>query len=143
MSDKFHEGFEEREELKAGSERAFGYVIAAVLLIVSVWPLVFHFSAPRIWPLPIAAMLVLVSWIRPSVLHVPNRLWFRFGLLLHRFMNPVVLGILFYFVITPVALLVRMVGSKLLPLAFDENVSTYWIARDPPGPSPESARKQF
>jgi hypothetical protein len=142
LSGEFHESLAERDEVKPGSERAFGYTIAIVLLIVSVFPLL-HFSEPRIWPLPVAAAFGATGLMRPSLLRIPNRLWFRFGLLLHRVVNPVVLGILFYLVITPVALLVRTFGGKLLPLAFDESALTYWIVRDPYGPQPDSVRDQF
>ena len=93
--------------------------------------------------MPIALALAAIAWSKPSLLRVPNRLWFRFGMILHRFLNPVVLGMLFYVVITPVALLVRLFGGKLLPLAFDRSAVTYWIVRDPPGPAADSARNQF
>lgn len=142
MSGEFHEVFAERDEVNPGSERAFGYTIAIVLLIVSLFPLI-HFGTPRIWPLPFAAILGAIGFLRPSLLRTPNKLWFRFGMLLHRVVNPVVLGILFYLVITPVALVVRMLGGKLLPLAFSGSASTYWIVREPPGPQPDSLRDQF
>lgn len=142
MSGEFHEILAERDEVNPGSERAFGYTIAIILLIVSAFPLL-HFSEPRIWPLPFAAALGAIGWMRPSLLRVPNKSWFRFGLLLHRILNPVVLGILFYLVITPVALLVRAFGGKLLPIAFDKSALTYWIVRDPHGPRPDSVRDQF
>jgi hypothetical protein len=77
------------------------------------------------------------------VLSPLNRLWLRFGLLLHKIVSPLVLGIMFFLVITPIGLLMRAVGKDLLRLKFDKRSSSYWIERLPPGPPPESLKDQF
>ncbi len=141
-SGEFHEAFRDNDEVKPGSERVFGYTIAIVFILISAFPLI-HFGVPRMWPLPFAAILGATALLKPSLLVTPNKWWFRFGLLLHRIVNPVVLGILFYFFITPVALAIRMFGGKLLPLHFEQSAFTYWIERKPPGPQPESIKDQF
>jgi hypothetical protein len=72
-----------------------------------------------------------------------NRLWFRFGLLLSRVVNPLVMGLLFYFTVTPIGLIMRALGKDPLRLRFDRGARTYWIDRQPPGPEPETMRQQF
>jgi hypothetical protein len=67
----------------------------------------------------------------------------KFGLLLGRFMNPIVTGLLFFLVITPMGVLMRIFGKRPLPLHFDPAAASYWIERRPPGPKPETMSQQF
>lgn len=90
----------------------------------------------------LAAALLIVSLLRPGLLAPLNRGWFALGLLLGRVMSPIVLGVIFFLVITPVALVTRLSGRDVLKLR-RTGISTYWVARDPPGPEPESFRHQF
>jgi hypothetical protein len=79
----------------------------------------------------------------PSVLSPLNRAWLRFGLLLNRIVSPIVLALVFYGVVTPMAVLFRRFGNNALRLQRDPNSSSYWIARRPPGPAPETLKNQF
>ena len=72
-----------------------------------------------------------------------NRLWMKFGGLLHRFVSPIVLGLLFFVVITPMGLAMRMLGKDPLKLRADTQSKSYWIDRTPPGPRPDSFIDQF
>ncbi len=72
-----------------------------------------------------------------------NRLWTRFGMLLHRIVNPVVLGVLFFLVITPVGLLRRLVSRDPLTLRLDKTRASYWVVRETAGPPPGSMKQQF
>ena len=72
-----------------------------------------------------------------------NALWFRFGLLLHRVVSPVILALLFFTTVAPVGLLMRAFGKDPLRLKKDRAADSYWILREPPGPSPESMKQQF
>jgi len=72
-----------------------------------------------------------------------NLVWFRFGLLLHKVVNPLVMGFLFFSTVLPIAIILRMVGKDPLHRKFDAAAETYWIKRDPPGPEPDSMRHQF
>lgn len=91
------------------------------------------------WALAVAAIFLTVSFIAPRLLRPLNRLWMRFGALLHRIVSPVVLGVIFFVVVTPVALVMRLKGRDALRRRFDPDASTYWIARDPPGPDPRTS----
>ena len=81
--------------------------------------------------------------LAPKLLVPFNRLWARFGLLLHRITSPLVLGIMFFVVITPMGWIMRALGKDLLRLKIDPAATSYWIARTPPGPTPESLKEQF
>jgi hypothetical protein len=97
----------------------------------------------RSWALIVSAVFLALTLIRPSLLHPANRLWTRFGLLLSKVTNPIFTGLLFFLVITPVGLFMRLTGKDFLRLRRDLSASTYWIERLPPGPKPESMPQQF
>jgi hypothetical protein len=84
-----------------------------------------------------------VALVRPALLTPMNRLWTKFGLLLSKIMNPLVLGILFYATVVPIGLLMRATGKDPLRLKFDRAAPSYWIVREPPGPPAESMKNQF
>jgi hypothetical protein len=72
-----------------------------------------------------------------------NRLWLKFGLLLYKVMNPLVLGLLFFVTITPIGLVMRAFGKDFLRMKMDRSAKSYWIDRAPPGPPPQSMKNQF
>jgi len=137
-----HEDFRRTHEVARASERSFGLVMAAVFTIVGLAPLV-GAAAPRWWSLAAAAVLAILGMALPRGLSPFNRLWFAFGLVLHKVMTPLVMGILFYGAVTPVALLMRVFGKDPLRRQFEPEAKTYWITREPPGPDPDSMRDQF
>lgn len=116
--------------------------MAAFFTIVGLWPLVGG-AGPRVWALGIAGVFALLARVWPDALAPLNRIWFRFGLLLHRIVSPVVLAVLFFLTVTPMALLLRILGKDLLRLRWDREAASYWIERDPPGPEPETMIHQF
>ncbi|MCW5698948.1 MAG: hypothetical protein KIT00_03815 [Rhodospirillales bacterium] len=138
----FHEDLNRGTEVKAGSDRTFGLVFCAVFAFVGVWPL-FGGGVLRWWALAIAMVFLLLAFLRPTLLAPLNRLWFRFGLLLHRIVSPFILGLLFFIAVTPVAHIMRVLGKSPLQLQFDHKADTYWIERTPPGPDPTTMPKQF
>ena len=138
-----HESFEREDSIGPGSDRAFGLVFAVFFAIVAVWPLLFGDGGVRMWALIIAAGFVAVALLRASLLRPLNRLWTRFGLLLHRVVNPLVMGLMFYVVITPAALIMRVLGKDPMRRGFDRTATSYWIERNPPGPAPDTMPRQF
>ena len=137
-----HESRRQTERVKVGSDRAFGIVFAVVFAVVALWPLT-DGGAPRLWSLIIAAGFVGIALIRPALLHPLNIVWFRFGMLLHRVISPLVLGLIFFVSVTPVGLLMRLFRKDPLRLKFNPDAQTYWLERDPPGPAPDSLKNQF
>src|SRR5262249_26897485 len=103
------------------------------------------YSGHHRWPWWYAAavLFAVVATIVPRVLAPLNRLWAKFGLLLHAIISPVVLGILFYCVFGPVGFLMRLFGKDPMHRKFDAQAKSYWIVREPPGPAPDTFKQQF
>ena len=128
--------------IQSSSDRSFGFVFAAVFLIIGLYPLL-HASGIRLWAVAMSGMFLLLAALRPQVLAPANRLWTKFGLLLHNIVSPIALGILCFLVVTPTGLLMRLLGKDPLRLRFDPAADSYWIKRDPPGPAADSLNNQF
>jgi saxitoxin biosynthesis operon SxtJ-like protein len=137
-----HENFTSQRETRRGSDRAFGLVFAVIFGLAAVAPLR-EGGAARLDLLGIGGLWLVLALLMPRALAPLNRLWFRFGLLLHKLVSPAVMGLLFFAVITPAALIIRWLGRDPLRLAFDPKTSSYWIERRPPGPAPDTMRNQF
>ena len=140
--DGIHENLGRTHEVKSGSDRSFGLLFAVIFLAFGLWPLLAA-AAPRWSALVVAAVFLSLAVLRPTSLAPLNRLWFRLALLLHRIVNPVVMGLLLYLVFTPVGLICRALGMDLLNRKLDPAARSYWLRRDPPGPAPETMRQQF
>jgi hypothetical protein len=142
MKQATHEVFSREEKIVAGSDRTFGVVMAAALAAVT---LLNAWHSGRLWPWTggLAVLLLAAGLLRPSALNPLNRMWLRFGLLLHRVVNPIVMGLLFYGTVLPTGLAMRMMGKDLLRLKRRPDADSYWIVRQPPGPSPETMKDQF
>jgi len=137
-----HEVFSRDEKVLAGSNRSFGVVMTtalAVVTLLNVW------HSGRLWPWTsgLAALLLALALLWPAILGPLNSIWLRFGLLLHRVVNPIVMALLFYGTVLPTGLVMRLKGRDLLRLKREPDAVSYWIVRDPPGPSPETMRDQF
>ncbi|HXF47570.1 MAG TPA: SxtJ family membrane protein [Burkholderiaceae bacterium] len=137
-----HESLQRGDEVHGSSDRAFGLVFATVFLIIATYPLLFG-GPIRLWSLAVCAAFAAAAFLAPGLLAPLNRLWTRFGLLLHRIVSPIVLGIMFFAVITPMGVLMRLLGKDPLRLRFDTQTQSYWIERRPPGPKPDSFPDQF
>jgi len=124
------------------SDRAFGLTFAVVALILSgIW--YWHDRSWWFYGLVAAAVFAALALAAPKLLAPLNRIWLKIGLLLHRVVNPLVMGLLFFGCITPMAFVIRLMGKDMLRLRFDAKADSYWISREPPGPAPESMRRQF
>jgi hypothetical protein len=137
-----HEKFVRKPPVKQSSDRVFGVVFTVVFVLVGLWPLKDGAEA-RWWALGLAGLFLVTGLAVPRVLAPLNRAWARFGRVLHRVVNPVVMALLFFGVITPVGLLRRAFVRDPLRLARDPEAESYWIERDPPGPAPEAMKLQF
>ena len=137
-----HEDFSRTHDVKSSSHRSFGWVFTVVFAIIGAWPLVSG-GGVRWWSMIVAGVFLVVTLLAPALLGPLNKLWLRFGLLLNRIVSPVVLGIMFYVVVTPMGWLKRMLGKDNLYLTSNRQDGSYWIKRDPPGPKPDSLNNQF
>ncbi|MCX7353454.1 MAG: SxtJ family membrane protein [Alphaproteobacteria bacterium] len=139
----FHEDFRRKEEVKGSSNRGFGIVFAVFFAILTFSPLTHGDEIRWKWfGIPAVAFLA-AAYLFPKALTPLNWLWTRFGLLLHHVMNPLIMGLLFFLTVTPVGLVMRLAGKDPLRLKIDRGAKSYWIQRDPPGPEPDTMRRQF
>ena len=125
-----------------GTDRGFGLVFAAVFAVIGLFPL-WYGAFPRLWALAVAAAFAIAAFAMPRLLRPLSAIWFRIGLLLHRVVNPLLMGILFFGVFTPMGVVLRARGKDLLRLKRSPDETSYWIPREPPGPKPGSMSKQF
>ena len=137
-----HEGLGRTSAVKQGSDRSFGIVFSIVFVIVALWPL-WDGGAPHIWAFIVAAVFLGAALAWPRLLGPLNRLWLAFGALLHRIVSPIFMAVLFYVTITPMGLIMRMLGKRPIPMDFDKTKDSYWIEREPPGPAPDTMKNQF
>lgn len=128
--------------VQMGSDRSFGLVFAVVLAIVALWPLKSG-GEIRLWAAGAATAFLVLALVLPRLLRPLNLVWFKFGMLLHRVVTPVVMGLLFFLTVTPVGLLMRATGKDPMRLKRAPQAASYWIDRTPPGPSAESLKNQF
>jgi hypothetical protein len=137
-----HENLDRVEETKVSSDRSFGVVFAIVFLVVGIWTILGEQSVG--WYFITSAILFFIVAITfPSLLGPFNRAWFKFGLLLGRAVNPVILGFVFFLVVTPMGIARRLLGKDSLHLKPKPNLKSYWIDRNPVGPKLGSMTKQF
>jgi hypothetical protein len=125
------------------SERKFGLFFAAVFAGFAAWS--WRAGRPVLAGvlLAVAAALAMVALLSPRWLALPNRGWFKLGMLLNAVVSPVVLGAMFVLIFVPVAVVMRIVGRDPLHRRFDAATATYWVDRRPPGPAPDSFNHQF
>ena len=138
-----HEALKRDEAVVGPSDRSFGRTFAVVFAIaagLSAW------RGWRIgpgWFVGLAFLFGLAAAFRPAVLAPLNKAWLHFGLLLHKVVNPLVMGAMFFLVFTPMGVLMRAFGKDFLRLKPDPQAASYWIPRQPPGPAPETLKNQF
>ena len=116
------------KDVKLPSNKSFGIVFTAFFLIISFWPLLSG-SEIRIWSLIIAVIFFILGLINSKILTPLNRLWFKFGLMLGKIVSPIVLGIVFFLVVTPTGIIMRLIGKDSLNLK-KKNYESYWIEKD-------------
>ena len=116
--------------IKIGSNRSFGIVFFVVFLVISLFPLI-KGNDIKILSLLVSLIFLILGLINSNVLSPLNKLWFKFGLLLGNFISPIVMGFVFFLVVTPIGLFMRLIGKDLLNLN-KKNVKSYWIDKTGP-----------
>ena len=113
---------------KIGSNRSFGIVFFVVFLIISLWPLLSG-NEVRIWSLIVSIIFLILGFINSKILTPLNKLWFKFGIFLGNIISPIVMGIIYFVVVTPIALLLRVINKDVLSLKKTKKGS-YWKNKD-------------
>lgn len=137
-----HESYSREETVTQGSERSFGIVMAAAFALIA---LLNWWHDGHVWPWTggIAVAFLAATYLFPTALKPLNWVWFKFGMLLHAIVNPIVMGLLFYVAVWPTGLVMRALGNDLLRLRREPDTDSYWIVRKPPGPAPETMKDPF
>ena len=139
-----HEKIARPDATKAPSERGFGITFAVVFALLAIW-LWLRKDLP-VWAIASAAMSVATlaaAYLAPSALRPFNRLWFKFGMLLHHVVTPVIMGLLFFVVVTPMAYIMRALGKDFLRLKIGPDAGNYWVDREPEIDAKTSMKNQF
>ena len=120
----------DHNDIKIGSNKSFGIVFFIVFLIISIYPLLNNGNI-RIWSLIISFIFLILGVLNSKLLNPLNKIWFKFGLFLGKIISPIVMGIIFFLVVTPIAILMKLLQKDLLNLKFNKN-NTYWIEKSGP-----------
>jgi hypothetical protein len=137
-----HEDFSRLDSTGGSSDRSFGLVMAGFFALVALLPL-WRGRPYRLWALVVSGAFLVLALIAPTLLRPLNLLWTRLALLLSKITNPIITGLMFYILFTPVAFALRLIGKDPLRLKLPTNGGSYWIPRKPGEPAPESMQNQF
>tara|TARA_Y100000816_G_C25841929_1_gene439979 strand:- start:21 stop:404 length:384 start_codon:yes stop_codon:yes gene_type:complete len=118
------------DEIKISSNRSFGVVFFAVFLLIALYPLINNGDI-RIWSLIISIIFLTLGLLNSNFLSPLNKLWFKFGIILGKIISPLIMGIIFFLVVTPTGLIMRLMGKDILGLKYNQN-SSYWIEKKGP-----------
>ena len=118
------------DEIKISSNRSFGIVFFIVFLLISIYPLL-NDDHPRIWSLTISIVFLILGLLNSKILFPLNKIWFKFGILLGKIISPLIMGLIFFVVVTPIGLLMRLFNKDLINLKFNKSKS-YWIEKSEP-----------
>ena len=125
-------------EIKISSNKSFGIVFAIVFFLIALWPII-KSNDIRIWSLILSVIFLILGLMNSSILTPLNKIWFKFGIFLGNIIAPIVMGIIFFFVVTPIGLIMRLLGRDLIKLK-KNNENSYWIEKKD---AESSMRKQF
>ena len=126
-------------EINQGSDRNFGVVFASVFALIGGY-LTWKSDGIAWWAFILAGIILFVALVRPSWLSVPNRLWFRLGILLGNIIAPLVMAVVFFLTVVPIGLIFRLRGTDLLRLKLDDTAESYWMERET---QPHTMKNQF
>ena len=126
------------DDVKISSNRSFGIVFFIVFILIAFYPLI-NQEEIRIWSVLISLLFLILGIINSKILTPLNKVWFKFGIFLGKIISPIVMGLIFFLVVTPIAVLMRMLKKDLLNLKFNKN-NSYWIEKTDPK---SSMKNQF
>ena len=128
-----------KSKIKMNSNRNFGLVFFIIFLILGLWPIT-NGEEIRIWLILLAFIFLILGIMESKLLSPLNRLWFKFGIMLGAIVAPIVMGAIFFIVVTPIGIVMSIIGKDLLNIKHDKKKETYWIKRIKPT---GSMKRQF
>ncbi|WP_435089476.1 SxtJ family membrane protein [Candidatus Pelagibacter bacterium nBUS_30] len=118
------------DEVKIGSNKNFGVVFFIVFLIVGLFPLI-NDQEMKVWSLLVSLIFLILGLINSTILTPLNKIWFKFGILLGKIVSPIIMGMIFFLVVTPIGILMKILKKDLLNLKYN-NDQSYWIEKNEP-----------
>ena len=118
------------DDVKISSNRNFGIVFFVVFLLIALYPLTYG-GEIRIWSLIISTIFLILGLLNSKILTPLNKIWFKFGILLGKIVSPLIMGIIFFLVVTPIGFIMRLLRKDVLNLKYNKNKS-YWIEKNGP-----------
>ena len=118
------------DNIKIGSNRNFGIVFFILFLLIALYPSI-NSEGIRMWAVILSLIFLFLGLLDSKVLTPLNKIWFKFGILLGRVISPLIMGVIFFFVVTPIGLIMRILGKDVLNLKYNSN-KTYWIEKTGP-----------
>ena len=118
------------DEIKISSNRSFGFVFFAVFLLIALYPLINN-GEVRLWSLITSIIFLVLGLLNSKFLNPFNKLWFKFGIILGKIISPLIMGIIFFLVVTPTGLIMRLLRKDILSLKYNQN-NSYWIEKKGP-----------
>ena len=118
------------DEIKISSNRSFGIVFFIVFLLIAIYPIL-NQNDVRIWAVTLSLIFLVLGLLNSKLLNPLNKIWFKFGILLGKIVSPLVMAMIFFFVVTPIGLIMRFLGKDLINLKYNKD-SSYWIEKVEP-----------
>ena len=116
------------QKIKIGSNKGFGIVFSIVFLVIAFWPML-NGNEINYWSLAISIVFLILGLINSKILTPLNKIWFKFGILLGNVVGPIVMGIIFFLIVTPTSIIMKLLGKDLLNLKKNNN-NSYWIEKN-------------
>ena len=120
----------EYNDIKISSNRSFGVVFFVVFLLIALYPLL-NDNEIRLWSLIVSVLFLILGILNSKILSPLNKVWFKFGLLLGKIISPIIMGVIFFLVVTPIGFIMKLLGKDLINLKFN-NEKSYWIEKSGP-----------
>ena len=116
------------KDIKISSNKSFGIVFAVVFSLIALWPLL-KGNEIRLWSLIISVIFLTLGLLNSKILTPLNKLWFKLGIFLGNFIAPIIMGIIFFFVVTPTGIIMKLFRKDLIKLK-KNNDNSYWIEKE-------------
>ena len=117
-------------DVKISSNRSFGVVFFVVFLLIALYPVINN-EEIRVWSLIVSLIFLVLGLLNSKILNPLNQIWFKFGVFLGKIISPFIMAIIFFFVVTPIGLMMRTLGKDILNLRYNTK-KTYWIEKTGP-----------
>lgn len=117
-----------QKEIKISSNKSFGLVFFVIFIIIALWPLL-NDGNIRVWSIIVSIIFLILGLLNSKILTPFNKLWMRLGALLGIIVSPIVMGVVYFGIITPIGLIMKLFGKDVLNLKLDKNKKTYWTLK--------------